>query len=190
VNEIAGEYEVHPNQLTRWKKQVKDSLPGIFRNSSKKKSEAEDLTPKLYEEIGRLKMEVDRLKKNLQSCRDLRSLVEPDHPSLSVAQQCELLGLPRSTYYYVPIGETPENLKLMRLVDEKYTAHPFYGYRKMTTWLRELGSVTIRGELKAGVEIDEENGLTGHLSQAETEPVASRAQGVPVPAAWGPYRAT
>lgn len=56
-----------------------------------------------------------------------------------MAQQCELLGLPRSTYYYVPIGETPENLKLMRLVDEKYTAHPFYGYRKMTTWLRELG---------------------------------------------------
>lgn len=63
VNEIAGEYEVHPSQLTRWKKQVKDSLPGIFRNSSKKKSEAEDLTPKLYEEIGRLKMEVDWLKK-------------------------------------------------------------------------------------------------------------------------------
>lgn len=56
MNEIAGEYEVHPSQLTRWKKQVKDSLPEIFRNSSKKKSETEDLTPKLYEEIGRLKM--------------------------------------------------------------------------------------------------------------------------------------
>ena len=63
VNEIAGEYEVHPSQVTQWKKQAKDSLPEIFRRPTKRKSEAEDLTPKLCEEIGRLKMEVDWLKK-------------------------------------------------------------------------------------------------------------------------------
>jgi putative transposase len=54
-----------------------------------------------------------------------------------VRRQCELLGLNRSSLYYEPAAETPQNLRLMRLIDEQYTAHPFYGSRKMTTWLRE-----------------------------------------------------
>lgn len=52
-------------------------------------------------------------------------------------RQCELLGLSRSSLYYQPAGETAHNLRLMRLIDEQYTAHPFYGSRKMTTWLQE-----------------------------------------------------
>ena len=36
-------------------------------------------------------------------------------------RQCELVGLPRSTYYHTPAGETEQNLMLMRLLDEKYT---------------------------------------------------------------------
>jgi putative transposase len=55
-----------------------------------------------------------------------------------VRRQCELLGLNRSSLYYEPAGETPQNLRLMRLLDEQYTAHPFYGSRKMTTWLQEV----------------------------------------------------
>jgi len=66
-------------------------------------------------------------------------LVEVDHPELSVRRQCELLGLSRSSLYYQPIGETPENLRLMRLIDEQYTACPFYGSRKMTAWLEQRG---------------------------------------------------
>jgi putative transposase len=58
---------------------------------------------------------------------------------LSVRQQCELLGLNRATLYYQPAGETAANLRLMRRIDEEYTAHPFYGSRKMTVWLREHG---------------------------------------------------
>ncbi len=64
-------------------------------------------------------------------------MVEPDHPDLSVRRQCELLGLPRSTLYYRPAGETADNLRLMRLIDEQYTACPFYGSRKMTAWLND-----------------------------------------------------
>jgi putative transposase len=48
-----------------------------------------------------------------------------------VARQCELLDLPRSTAYYKPAGETPENLALMRRIDALYTKCPFYGSRKM-----------------------------------------------------------
>jgi putative transposase len=48
-----------------------------------------------------------------------------------------LLGLNRSTLYYEPATETPENLGLMRLIDEEYTRHPFYGSRRMAVWLNE-----------------------------------------------------
>ena len=59
------------------------------------------------------------------------------HPCLSVRRQCELLGLNRSTLYYEPATETPENLGLMRLIDEEYTRHPFYGSRRMAVWLKK-----------------------------------------------------
>lgn len=55
-------------------------------------------------------------------------------------RQCELVGLPRSSYYYTPVGESEENLALMRLIDEKYTERPFFGVASMTAWLRhDLG---------------------------------------------------
>jgi putative transposase len=68
-----------------------------------------------------------------------RDLVEPPHPHIRIARQCELLGLPRSTYYYPAHGESLENLHLMRLLDEKYTDTPYYGIRRMTAWLRSEG---------------------------------------------------
>jgi putative transposase len=69
----------------------------------------------------------------------LRVLIEPDHPQLSVRRQCQLLGLGRSSLYYAPVGETAENLRLMRLIDQEYTAHPFYGSRRMAAWLVRQG---------------------------------------------------
>jgi len=66
-------------------------------------------------------------------------LVEVDHPELSVRHQCELLGLNRSTFYYEPTGASPEDLRLLRLIDEQDTAYPFYGSRKMTEWLTRQG---------------------------------------------------
>ena len=66
-------------------------------------------------------------------------MVEPGHPALSVRRQCELLGLNRSSLYYEPIGETSVDLRLMRMIDEQYTACPFYGSRRMTAWLAGRG---------------------------------------------------
>ena len=55
---------------------------------------------------------------------------------MSIRQQCELVGLNRSTYYYSPAAESELNLALMRLIDEQYTRTPFYGRRRMTAFLR------------------------------------------------------
>lgn len=68
-----------------------------------------------------------------------RSLIEPDHPDLSVRRQCQLLGLTRASLYSEPAPESEENLRVMRLIDQEYTAHPFLGSRKLTIWLIEQG---------------------------------------------------
>jgi len=66
-------------------------------------------------------------------------LIEAAHPQISIARQCDLVGLPRSTYYYHTQGESAENLTLMRLLDQQYTDTPYYGIRRMTAWLRSQG---------------------------------------------------
>lgn len=50
---------------------------------------------------------------------------------MTVARQCELVGLARSTCYFRALGESAENLALMRRIDEQYLRTPFYGSRKM-----------------------------------------------------------
>ena len=50
-------------------------------------------------------------------------------------QQCELMGLARSSCYYRPADESPENLALMRAIDEQYLRTPFYGSRRMAKQL-------------------------------------------------------
>ena len=55
-----------------------------------------------------------------------------------------MLGLNRSSLYDEPAGETPANLRLMRLIDEEYTAHPFYGSRRMAVWLVNQGETVNR----------------------------------------------
>ena len=68
-----------------------------------------------------------------------RALIEPDHPDLSIRQQCALLGLSRASYYYVAAPEDPVHLELMRRIDRQYLETPFYGWPKMTAVLRRQG---------------------------------------------------
>jgi len=62
-------------------------------------------------------------------------LVDPTDVRLSVRRQCELLGLPRSSWYYELGRETMANLALMRSIDEQYLQTPFYGSRRMAVEL-------------------------------------------------------
>lgn len=75
------------------------------------------------------------------SVSEKRACVQPE-ADLSILRQCELLSLPRSSYYRPetdPLELSFEELKLMRLIDEEYTRHPFYGSRKIKTWLQKQG---------------------------------------------------
>jgi len=58
---------------------------------------------------------------------------------LSIRQQCDILGVSRSGLYYKTVGESEENLELMRAMDEHYITHPTYGVLQMQDHLRNLG---------------------------------------------------
>ena len=66
-------------------------------------------------------------------------MVEKEHPRLSVAAQCRLLSIPRSTFYHRLAGESIENLALMALINRQFMETPFYGVRQMTWHLRNGG---------------------------------------------------
>ena len=64
LNEIAQEYTVHPTQVGQWKKELLAQAPGIFDTKRGPKPDDPSSSPeRLYSEIGRLKMELDWLKK-------------------------------------------------------------------------------------------------------------------------------
>ena len=79
--------------------------------------------------------------------------MDREHAEISVRRQCELLGANRSGLYYVAIGETEENLRLMRLMDEQYTRTPFYGSRRMTEWLITQGYEVNRKRISRLMEV-------------------------------------
>ncbi len=68
-----------------------------------------------------------------------KAMITRDHPDMSLSRQCEVLSISRSSFYYVLKGESPENLALMRRIDELFLKYPFYGSRQMMRQLRREG---------------------------------------------------
>lgn len=66
-------------------------------------------------------------------------MINPDHLRLSICRQCELVSISRAAFYRQPAGETPENLELMRIIDEAFMEMPWYDSRQMARHLRRQG---------------------------------------------------
>ncbi len=65
ANEIAAEFTIHVSQVQRWKKEALEALPSIFGNDKAKDGKAAEIEKdRLYQQIGKLKVEVDWLKKH------------------------------------------------------------------------------------------------------------------------------
>ena len=66
-------------------------------------------------------------------------MVDPAEPGLSIARQCRLLDIQRSSFYYKAKSIKAEDLELMRLIDKQYLRTPIWGSRSMRNHLRRLG---------------------------------------------------
>ena len=76
------------------------------------------------------------------------ALVDAAEPGLSIAAQCRLLKVARSTLYYRPASVSADDLAVMRRMDELYLATPFYGSRRMTAVLRREGLAVNRKRVR------------------------------------------
>lgn len=68
------------------------------------------------------------------SLKERRDMVEPCD-SLSITEQCEMVGVHRSGIYYTPKGESPENFEFMRLTDLYFMEHPHSGVITICAYL-------------------------------------------------------
>ena len=148
INQIAQEYGVHPIQVGQWKREIQAQAKSLFEGKrGPQPVSAESAPERLYGEIGRLKMELDWLKKKV---RDQPAMIRHAwigaHANVTQKRQCVLAGVSRTTFYVkrkpVVFVESDEVLK--RLIDEEYTRHPFYGSRKMVVYLGRCGHLVNR----------------------------------------------
>ncbi|WP_446830838.1 IS3 family transposase [Candidatus Foliamicus sp.] len=140
--ELAARYQVHPNVICNWKRTALEGLKSTFTRGVRAagRGHEEEIT-RLQAKIGELVVERDFLAKGLRSLSvdRRRGLMDPKDTGLSLVRQCALVGISRSSYYYRPLGERAENLRLMRRMDALYLSCPWYGSRQMTRALRRMG---------------------------------------------------
>jgi putative transposase len=140
VAEIAAKHGIHPTLVNECKRTLTQGATGIFeRGASRTEKNAEALTDELYKQMGQQKVQIDFLSRALgifvararqMSRADRRAMMDPDHKDLSVVQQCELLGLSRSSFYSQPVKDNAADLELMALIDRQFLETPTYGSRR------------------------------------------------------------
>lgn len=132
IKEIASEYEVHPNQITKWKKQFYENGPSLFSLEKNTKIDKPDENEvKFYKKIEEQQKVINSLRESLVKypVKQKRQLIEPNNKKISIKKQCDLLELTRSAYYYSPKKISPLNVKLMKIIKEIIIKNPKYGSR-------------------------------------------------------------
>ena len=87
-----------------------------------------------------------------------KAMIRRDHPDLSISQQCRLVRLSRSAFYYMAVGIDAATLALMKQIDRVFTRYPFFGSRQISAWLRREGTIVGRHRVrrlmaKMGLEV-------------------------------------
>jgi putative transposase len=109
-----------------------------------------------------------------------RQPIEPDHPSLLIVRQCQLVSISRSGFYHRPVGETAENLALMRVIDAQFRRRPGMARAR---W-RAICSVRVMSlARRAHPTADGDNGAGADLPAATHHGAEPGAPDVSLPAA-------
>jgi len=141
LSELSSQFDVHPNQIVTWKKQLSEGVVGLFSgkgDAGDGVSEAE--VKRMQAKIGQLALENDFFSASGRSSgSDARqSLIDRGH-ELSVKRQCDLLAVCRSNVYYTPRPVSAADLTLMWRLDELHMAHVHAGSRMLRDLLRQEG---------------------------------------------------
>ena len=148
LGQLSTEYGVHSNQISLWEKELTGKASEIFdaKNKEIDLSFIEDIKAPLYEEIGRLKIGNNFLKKvNFLSIIKKLAMIERNS-EIKISRQCELLGLPRSSQYslFSDISKIhSEDEDVMKKIDKNYTDCPFYGSRRIKAALLRYHSLIV-----------------------------------------------
>ncbi|MDP2517937.1 IS3 family transposase [Shimia thalassica] len=142
VQETAAKHQLHPNQVSTWKRQAIDGMADVF-SGGKQSGPTEAEIKELHAKIGGLAVENDFLSEGLKkvSPDKKRSMIQRAHPNLSISRQCQLVNLGRSAFYYTPVGIDAATLEMMKEIDRVFTKYPFFGSRQIAAYLRREGTV-------------------------------------------------
>ncbi|WP_370395928.1 IS3 family transposase [Cognatishimia sp.] len=141
MSELATQFDVHPNQIKQWKDQLLDGVTDVFDDKPKVSKEPAIDVKSLHAKIGQLTLENDFLGRSARQGRTVgerKEMTNYNH-RLSLTRQADLLGISRSSLYYLPRPTSDDDLKLMRRIDELHMEYPFAGSRMMKGLLRQEG---------------------------------------------------
>ena len=148
VAQVASKYQITAKSLSDWKKQFLENASLAFDVSGATKAYKDEIeglkeeNDALAKKLGKTTIERDWAVGKLKSLdlSNKKSLVDSKLSDLSVARQCEMVGLNRSTLYYEPKPVSDYDLAIMGRIDEIYTdISSTYGYRFMQRQLLEDG---------------------------------------------------
>ncbi|CAN7778119.1 IS3 family transposase [Variovorax sp. LjRoot290] len=139
IAEIAQKHDVHPNQVTEWRRQLLERAAGVFGAAATAQEPAVDLKA-LHAKIGQLTLENDFLEGGAHQggIAERKAMIDRD-ADLSIKRQALLLGISRGSVYYHPEPIAESELALMRRIDELHLEHPFAGSRMLRDLLGLLG---------------------------------------------------
>jgi len=144
---IASKYQITVQTLNQWKRKFLENASLAFdigeatKEYRQKIEELEKENEALAKTLGKTTVERDWAVGKLKSLdlSNKKSLVQSKLTNLSVARQCELLGINRSTLYYRPKGFKADDLAIIRRIEEIYGDMASYGYRRIHAKLKEEG---------------------------------------------------
>lgn len=147
INQISSKYDVTVKSIQTWKSQFLDNASLAFDVGGATKAYKEEIeelkqeNDHLAKALGKATVRADFAEGKLKSLdlSNKKALINPKHEQLTISEQCNIIGISRSSYYYEPATLKEQDIKIMHKIDEIYTDVSFYGYRRIHMQLKEYG---------------------------------------------------